>query len=63
MLSVSWFAGGSNRQTWIELCQKTSLDPYELINKHLDELISLVLNAACSESKVSLRYAVRVCWD
>ena len=47
-----FFAGGSDRQTWIDLCQKASLDPYELINKYLDTLFDLVLDAACSESKV-----------
>ncbi|KAF8161530.1 armadillo-type protein [Crassisporium funariophilum] len=42
---------GSDRQTWIDLCQKASLDPYELINKHLDKLFNLVLNATLTESK------------
>ena len=46
------FVGGSDRQTWIDLCQKASLDPYELINKYLDKLFHLALDAARSESKV-----------
>ena len=47
-----FFAGGPDRQTWIDLCQKASLDPYELINKYLDKLFNLVLDAAYAESKV-----------
>jgi Generalcontrol nonderepressible 1 (Gcn1) N-terminal len=47
-----FFAGGPDRQTWIDLCQKASLDPYELINKYLDKLFNLVLDGAYAESKV-----------
>lgn len=54
------FAGGPDRQTWIDLCQKASLDPYGLINKYFDKLFDLVLDAACSESKVCLRNQPRV---
>jgi hypothetical protein len=54
------FAGGPDRQTWIDLCQKASLDPYWLINKYFDKLFDLVLDAACSESKVCLRNHARV---
>jgi len=42
------------------LCQKASLDPYELINKYLDNLFDLVLDAARAESKVGWRSHARV---
>jgi hypothetical protein len=54
------FAGGPDRQTWIDLCQRASLDPYGLINKYFDKLFGLVLDAACSESKVCLKNRAQV---
>jgi len=45
-VNSSCFAGGPDRQTWIDLCQKASLDPYGLINKYFDKLFDLVLDAA-----------------
>ena len=54
------FTGGPDRQTWIDLCQKASLDPHGLINKYFDKLFELVLHAACSVSKVCWRNHARV---
>ena len=45
-LSELSFTGGSLRQTWIDLCQKASIDPREFTNKKLDDVLKLVLAAS-----------------
>ncbi|KAJ4478479.1 armadillo-type protein [Lentinula aciculospora] len=42
---------GSSRQTWTDLCQKAGTDPREVVEKHLNRLLELVLDASLSESK------------
>ncbi|THH11230.1 hypothetical protein EW146_g8121, partial [Bondarzewia mesenterica] len=37
---------GSSRQTWIELCQKGHVDPGALVERKLDKLFNLVLDAS-----------------
>ncbi|KAG6815998.1 hypothetical protein H0H93_008704 [Arthromyces matolae] len=32
------------RQTWIDLCQRSSIDPHELVTRNLDKLFQLILN-------------------
>lgn len=49
----NFFTGGSDRHTWIDLCQKAEVDPREVIEKHLDRLIALVLEASLAKTKVS----------
>jgi len=46
-------AGGTSRQTWIDLCQKARTDPHDLTNRHLDKLFKLILGASTVDSKVS----------
>ncbi|KXN82440.1 Translational activator gcn1 [Leucoagaricus sp. SymC.cos] len=36
---------GPMRQTWIDVCQKANTDPKELIEKHVDKLLKLVLES------------------
>ncbi|KAF9479098.1 ARM repeat-containing protein [Pholiota conissans] len=42
---------GADRQTWIDICQRARVDPYELINKYLNELLDIVLEASTAKSK------------
>ncbi|CAA7260345.1 unnamed protein product [Cyclocybe aegerita] len=42
---------GPDRQTWIDVCQKAGADPREVVNKNLDRLFELVLEASAMESK------------
>ncbi|KAF8959922.1 armadillo-type protein [Flammula alnicola] len=42
---------GSERQTWVDICQRAGVDPGEVINKYLDKLIKLVLDASLAKSK------------
>jgi hypothetical protein len=46
--------GGTSRQTWIDLCQKTGADPRELTERHIDRLITLVLEASTIDAIVSM---------
>ncbi|KAF9047662.1 armadillo-type protein [Panaeolus papilionaceus] len=39
---------GSARQTWIDLCQKASLDPYQVISSNLQKLLDLIYEASTS---------------
>lgn len=48
-LSELRFTGGSLRQTWIDLCQKASVDPRQLTNKRLDDMLKLVLAASAMD--------------
>ncbi|KAJ3745026.1 armadillo-type protein [Lentinula detonsa] len=41
---------GSSHQTWIDLCQKAGTDPKEVVEKHLDRLLQLVLDASLSDT-------------
>jgi len=45
--------GGSDRQTWIDVCQKATVDPGAIVDKHLDRLLKLVLDASAAKSQVS----------
>lgn len=38
--------GGPSRQTWIELCQKASADPHDLVDRNLDKLFNAVIAAS-----------------
>ncbi|KAJ3828802.1 translational activator GCN1 [Lentinula raphanica] len=42
---------GSSNQTWIDLCQKAGVDPQEVVGKHLDRLLGLILHASFSDAK------------
>jgi len=44
--------GGSDRQTWIDVCQKATVDPRAVVDKHLDRLLKLVLDASAAKSQV-----------
>ncbi|ESK85788.1 translational activator [Moniliophthora roreri MCA 2997] len=41
---------GSSRQTWIDICQKANCDPQQVVLRHLDKLLQLVLSSATSNS-------------
>lgn len=47
-------AAGPMRQTWIDVCQKANTDPKELIEKHIDKLLKLVLESTTVDAKVGL---------
>lgn len=51
-LSELCFTGGALRQTWIDLCQKASVDPRELTNKRLDDVLKLVLAASTMDASL-----------
>lgn len=40
------------RQTWIDICQKANTDPRELIEKHVDKLLKLILESTTVDAKV-----------
>ncbi|KAF5354845.1 hypothetical protein D9756_005584 [Leucocoprinus leucothites] len=42
---------GPLRQTWIDICQKAKVDPKELIEKHVDQLLRVVLESATVDAK------------
>ncbi|KAE9398973.1 ARM repeat-containing protein [Gymnopus androsaceus JB14] len=42
---------GSSRQTWIDMCQKANTDPMEVVGRHLDKLLKLILDASLSDVK------------
>ncbi|KDR69874.1 hypothetical protein GALMADRAFT_913484 [Galerina marginata CBS 339.88] len=42
---------GPDRQTWIDLCQKAGVDPREIVDKHLDKLLKLILDATVTPSQ------------
>lgn len=44
--------GGSDRQTWIDICQRLSADPHELINKNLNKIVNVILDASLLTTKV-----------
>lgn len=44
--------GGASGQTWIDLCQKSRTDPRELVEKHLDRVLKVILEASTVNSKV-----------
>ncbi|TFK68469.1 ARM repeat-containing protein, partial [Pluteus cervinus] len=48
---------GSPRQTWIDLAQKAGIDPRELVNRHLDRLFELILEASTTEAKTGFAKA------
>jgi hypothetical protein len=37
--------GAPSRQTWIELCQKAGTDPHDLVNRNVEKLLKIVLDA------------------
>ncbi|KAF8911690.1 armadillo-type protein [Gymnopilus junonius] len=42
---------GPDRQTWIDLCQKASVDPKEVVDEHLHTLLKLILEASVTGPK------------
>ncbi|RXW23690.1 hypothetical protein EST38_g2167 [Candolleomyces aberdarensis] len=40
-----------SRQTWIDLCQKASLDPLDLVVKHLGNLVELIVSGTKADPK------------
>ncbi|KAG5725284.1 Translational activator gcn1 [Termitomyces sp. T112] len=42
---------GNSRQTWIDLCQRAHTDPHEVITKHLDKLLDLILSGSTADAK------------
>ncbi|KAF9561868.1 ARM repeat-containing protein [Agrocybe pediades] len=42
---------GSDRQLWVDLCQKARSDPREIVDKHLEKLMKLILDATVATSK------------
>jgi len=52
---MSTYSAGPTRQTWIDICQKAAIDPKELIEKHIDKLLQLVLHSTTmdADAKVS----------
>ena len=55
-LVLPCLTGGDLRQTWIDLCQKISVDPRELTNKKLDALLELILAASSMDAEVRFMY-------
>jgi len=53
--------GGSDRQTWIDMCQKAAVDPREIVDKYLDRLLKLVLDANVAKSQVPFLSASSTC--
>lgn len=51
---LTYFSGGPSRQTWIDLCQKASLDPLNLIVKHLGKLVDLIVSGTNADPKVTI---------
>jgi hypothetical protein len=49
---TGFILGGSDRQTWIDVCQKAIVDPRAIVDKHLDRLLKLVLDASVAKSQV-----------
>jgi len=49
--------GGTSRQLWIELCQKSRVDPHELVTERLDEILRETLNVADAQLKSDEDYA------
>jgi len=51
---MSTRSAGPTRQTWIDMCHKAAIDPKELIEKHIDKLLRLVLHSTTMDAKVSI---------
>jgi len=51
---MSTCLAGQTRQTWIDICHKAAIDPKELIEKHIDKLLQLVLHSTTMDAKVSI---------
>ena len=51
---MSTCSAGPTRQTWIDICQKAAINPKELIEKHIDKLLQLVLHSTTMDAKVSI---------
>ncbi|KAH9915889.1 armadillo-type protein [Fomitopsis serialis] len=49
--------GGTSRLLWIELCQKSRVDPHELITERLNEILRETLNVADAQLKLDEEYA------
>ena len=52
LIDLTYLADGSSPQTWIDPCQKASLDPLDLIVKHLGELAELIVSGTNADPKV-----------
>jgi len=50
---MRFILGGSDRQTWIDVCQKAIVDPRAIVDKYLVRLLKLVLDASAAKSQVS----------
>lgn len=50
--SHHFFTGGSDGQTWVELCQKAGVDPRAVVDKHFDKFMKLLLDATDVTSNV-----------
>ncbi|KAH9485783.1 eIF-2-alpha kinase activator gcn1 [Psilocybe cubensis] len=44
----------SDGQTWVDICQKAGVDPREVVDKHLDKVMRLLLDATTATSKACL---------
>ena len=48
LITYCCFAAGSSQLLWIEICQRANVDPRELVESKLDDLLKIALDATNS---------------